>query len=94
MNKDKSADNEALECKDNVRFSLSDEKGYLSFKTFDIVSMPDCAELAEELRKYLLGRPLNEIDVDFIRSKECPRNVGMCIKQIAEVIQEHIEFFS
>jgi hypothetical protein len=82
------------ECRDNVRFSLSDETGVLKFKTFDIVNTPDCARLAEELRKYLLARPLREIDVTFVRSMECPQKRGYCIEAVARVLEEHIEFFT
>ena len=93
MNGERAENDEALECKDNVRFSLSDESGYLSFKSFDIINTPECGKLARGLREYLLGRPLNEIDIDFIRSRECPHEKGLCVKQITAVIAEHLEFF-
>jgi hypothetical protein len=82
------------ECRDNVRFSLSDETGVLKFKSFDIVNTPDCAKLAEELREYLLARPLREIDISLVRSMECPHERGHCIEAVAKVIEEHIEFFT
>jgi len=82
------------QCKDNVRFTLSDEGGVLKFKSFDIVDTPACAGLAEELRKYLLGRPLPEIDMRIVRSMRCPNDDGLCHDVIARIIEENVDFFS
>jgi hypothetical protein len=74
-------------------FHLSDENSYLNFKTFDIVNTPECGDLAKELREYLLNRPLNEIDIDFVRSRKCSHKKGFCVRPIAAVIEEHLKFF-
>jgi len=83
-----------IDCRDNVRFILSDETGVLQFKSFDIVNTPQCAEVAVELRKHLVGRPLQEIDMDAIRSVKCPHDNGSCIETAVKIIEENIDFFS
>ena len=80
-------------CKDNVRFTLSDETGVLKFKSFEIANTPACGKLAEELREYLFSRALGDIDIEVIRKKKCPHDVGTCGETIARVIEEHIELF-
>ena len=82
-----------MDCKDNVRFILSDETGVLQFKSFDIVNMPQCAEVAVELKKHLIGRPLQQIDMDAIRLVQCPHDNGSCIEAAAKIIEENIDFF-
>lgn len=82
-----------IDCKDSVRFTLSDEAGFLKFKDFDIVNTPECAKLAEEIRKYLLTRPLREIDINVIRSMQCPNHRGLCIETVARAIEENLELF-
>jgi len=80
------------ECYDNVRFSLGDESGELRFESFEIVGMPECQETADELTRYLLGRPLREVDLKRIRSMDC-RGSGQCMATVASVIEEHQQMF-
>jgi hypothetical protein len=82
-----------MDCKDNVRFTLSDDTGVLKFKTFDIVNTPACARLAKQLREYLLARPLREIDMQVVKAMRCPHHNGVCLDVVARVIEEHVEFF-
>jgi len=80
------------ECADKVRFTLSDETGALRFKDFDIIDAPECKEIADTLRQYLLGRPVAEIDVGYIRTLECPGN-GQCMHAIANVVAQNKAMF-
>ena len=80
------------QCLDKVRFSLSDASGDLRFKSFDIIDAPECRQIAEGLRDYLVGRPLSEVDVDHIRHLSCPGS-GLCMVRIAEVVAEYREMW-
>ena len=81
------------QCLDKVRFSLSDASGVLRFKSFDIIDAPECQEIAEELRSYLVGRPRSQVDVDYIRNLRCPGS-GLCMVRIAEVVAEYREMWA
>lgn len=74
-------------CDDNVRFTLSDDNGDLHFTAFDIVNMPECTGLVENLRAKLLGRPLEQIDVAEIQRMSCRGN-GQCMQSIVRTIVE------
>ena len=75
------------DCRNRIRFALSDATGTLRFTCFDIVGAPECRETAETLRKYVLGRPLAEMDSDHIRRLTCSGN-GRCMLDIAGVIED------
>ena len=77
----------ADDCRDKVRYSLSDKSGTLRFEAFDIVDAPDCQDTADEMRRVLLGRPLAEIDVASLLGICCPAN-GQCMRAVADVIAE------
>ena len=79
----------AGDCRDKVRFSLSDSTGTLRFTDFDIVDAPECGQVAGTLKEYLLGRPLAELDLDHIRQMTCPGN-GQCIRDIVSVIGDSL----
>ena len=83
----------ADECVDKVRFSLSDKTGVLRIDDFDIVDAPQCTTFAEKLKRYLIGRPVAEIDVDYIRSLGCSGD-GQCMRTIVDVIAEYHELFA
>lgn len=78
----------ADDCRNKVRFALSDSTGTLRFTDFDIVDAPECRDTAEALRQYVLGRPLAELDSDYIRQMTCAGN-GQCICDIAGVIEDY-----
>lgn len=78
----------AGDCRDKVRFALSDSTGTLRFTDFDIVDAPECREVAQKLRGQLLGRPLADLDLDYIRGLSCGGN-GQCIRDIVSVIEDH-----
>lgn len=81
------------ECVDKIRFTLGDETGVLRVEDFDIVDAPQCWDLADALKKYLIGRPLAEVDLDYIRSLRC-RGDGRCMRAIVEAIAEYHGMFA
>ena len=80
------------QCYDSIRFSLSDLRGQMRFETFDIVDMPECQDVAAELRKYLVGRPLAQVDVQRIRLMECADKYG-CVADVVRVVREQQRLF-
>jgi hypothetical protein len=78
----------AGECRNKVRFALSDSTGTLRFTDFDIVDAPECRDTAEALKEYVLGQPLAELDSDRIRQMTCAGN-GQCMLDIAGVIEDY-----
>ena len=80
-------------CTDKVRFSLSDASGVLRFKSFGIIDAPECRQIAEALRDYLVDRPLSEVDVDHVRHLSCPGD-GLCMNRIAELVVEYREMWA
>ena len=81
------------ECRDKVRYSLSDKSGVLRFEDFRIDGLTDCAAAESELRALLVGRPVAEIDVDEIHRISCPRG-GACMRAIVKAISECKEMFA
>jgi len=77
----------AGDCRNKVRFALSDSTGALRFTDFDIVDAPECSQIAGTLKEYLLGRPLADLDLDHIRGLTCPGN-GQCFRDIVGVIDD------
>ena len=80
------------ECQDRIRFTLSNATGVQRFKTFELVEGPECAGMGKLLREYLVGRPLAEVDLDYLQSLKCHRNGG-CTLEVIEVIQEYQDLF-
>jgi len=81
------------ECRDRVRCALSDRTGALSFENFDIVDAPDCSETAYNIREYLLGRPLAEVDVDSIREMGDLGN-PLCARVVAGLVADCQRLFA
>jgi len=81
------------QCLDKLQFTLSDESGVLRFKSFDIADAPECWQIAKTLRQYLVGRALDDVDVDYIRSLSCSGS-GVCIEKIATVVAEYREMWA
>ena len=80
------------DCFDKVRFSLSDESGVLRFQTFDIVGGSDSCEIVEMLQEYLVGRPLTDVDVDYLRGLRCGGN-GECVRATIRTVEEYQQLF-
>ena len=80
------------DCEDRVRFSLSDETGELRFTSFQIVDVPDCKYVEREVVRYLVGRPLADVDPHYVRGLACPGD-GQCMEAVAEVIEESQRLF-
>ncbi len=75
------------DCKDKIRFSLSDRSGALRFEAFDVVDQPDCRHIVDALRQILLHRPLAEIDVAEVERLSCPHG-DQCMRAAAKIIRE------
>jgi len=80
------------ECYDKIRFSLSDERGVLRFERFEIVDAPECWEVEQEVRSHLVGRPLTDVDLTYLRSLTCNGD-GACTRAVVQVIEEHQQMF-
>ena len=80
-------------CRNKIRYSLSDASGVLRFKAFDIVDAPECGDMREMLCKYLVGRPLVDVDVDYIRGLRC-KGDGECMRTVIRVIEESQHMFT
>ena len=73
------------ECRDRLRFRLSDDSGVPRFEEFAIVDAPDCRDMQHTLREYLVGRSLADVDLDFLRGLKCPAN-SECLRALIGVI--------
>ncbi len=82
-----------MDCKDKVRLSVSDETGVMRIKHFNITDAPECREFAENLRKRLLGKPLDDIDAKEIREMPCKGN-GLCGRVVADIVEEYQNMLS
>ena len=80
------------DCRDNVRFCLSDGTGALRFESFDIVDAPLCQQAAARLRQYLVGRRLADVDPTYITQLTRPGD-GTCTKTIADMLAEYKALF-
>jgi len=81
------------ECVDKIRFSMTDKTGVLRVQDFDIVDAPQCTEFAEKLKRYLTGRPVAEVDIDYIRSLTCLGD-GRCVRAIVDAIAQYRDMFA
>ena len=79
----------AGDCRNKVRFALSDSTGALRFTDFDIVDAPECSQVKGTLKEYLLGRPLAELDLGYIRQMTCDGN-GQCFRDIVSAIENSL----
>ena len=81
------------DCINKVRFSLNDDTGVLRFEAFDIVDLPDSCERVEELQEYLVGRPLADVDMDYLRGLRCSGD-GECMRAAVRMVQEYQRLFA
>ena len=54
------------DCRNKVRFRLSDRTGALRFESFDTVDAPLCPETARSLRRYLVGQRFADVNPTYI----------------------------
>jgi len=80
------------ECYDKIRCALNDKNGVLSFESFEIAGAPECKEMEKTIRKYLLGRPLAYVDLEYLKKIKCKEN-GKCILALIQLIQEYKDLF-
>lgn len=81
------------DCKDKVRFSISDSTGVLRLESFELVDMPMCQETAELIRTLILNKPLSEVDIDRLREIPCAHN-RECVQVIAALLNEYKTAFA
>ena len=81
------------QCRDRIRFRLSDDSGALRFEAFAIVNATECGDMERTLREYLVGRKLVDVDLAYLRSLKCPLN-GACLFAMLEVVEQHQRLFS
>ncbi len=80
------------ECRDRLRFRLNDASGVLRFVEFEILGTPTCRDLETTLRSYLVGRPLAEVDLDYLRTLHCAGR-GDCVHAVIREVQKHQALF-
>lgn len=80
------------DCYNKIRCSLSDESGDLCFKNFEIVGAPECSDIQERLRTYLVGRPLAAVDLTYLQGLKCPGS-GECMGAVIRVVREQQGWF-
>jgi len=80
------------ECRNRVRCALSDSSGQLRVESFNIVDTPECQEMAEHLREYLVGKALAEVDAEHVR--ELARGAHpVCALEVSRLVRECQETF-
>jgi hypothetical protein len=72
---------------ESIRFTLSDKSGKLRFVDFSMAGQIGCLGVDCELRRYLLSRPLEELDAEKIRAMSCPHGLG-CMDSAADAVTE------
>jgi hypothetical protein len=82
----------AEDCRDKLRFRLSDDSGVLRFVKFEIADAPTCREMEEMLREYLVGRALVDVDLEYLRNLACTGN-GECMQAVIGEVQRHQRLF-
>lgn len=80
------------ECRDRLRFRLNDASGVLRFVEFEIVDTPACRDLETTLRDYLVGRPLAEVDLEYLQELRCAGRCE-CIHTVIGEVQKHQALF-
>lgn len=80
------------ECRDRLRFRLNDASGVLRFEEFEIVGAPACSNLETMLRDYLVGRPLAEVDLEYLRELRCTGRCE-CIPTVIGEVRKHQSLF-
>jgi len=80
------------DCYDRIRCSLSDEGGPPRFTSFEIVGMPECRGMEWLLQEYLVGRPLADLDVAFLRGLTCEGSAE-CMHAVVRLVHEYQDLF-
>lgn len=75
------------DCRDRLRFRLSDASGVLRFVEFEILDHDECHDMETTLREYLVGRALADVDLDFLRGLTCAGN-GACMDAVICEVQK------
>jgi hypothetical protein len=75
------------DCRDKLRFRLSDASGVLRFAEFEILDDGECYDMKATLRDYLVGRALADVDLDFLRGLTCAGG-GACLEAVISEVQK------
>lgn len=81
------------ECNDKLRFRLGDDSGILRIEEFAIVNAPECRDMQHTVRDYLVGRPLTDVDLDYLRRLRCPAD-GECLRAMIHEVQKYQRLFA
>ena len=80
-------------CHDRLRVRLGDASGVLRIEEFTIQNAAECQGMEHTLREYLVGRPLAEVDLDYLRRLRCPAD-GECLRAMIDEVQKYQHLFS
>ena len=64
----------------------------LRFEDFQIVGAPECRDVEEMLREYLVGRALADVDLGYLRRLVCAGN-GECVHAVIREVQKYQHLF-
>ena len=59
---------------------------------FEILNSSRCKDTEKVLREHLIGRPLADVDLDYLRTLTCPGN-GECMHAVIREVQKHQQLF-
>ena len=74
-------------CHDRLRFRLGDDSGLLRVEEFAIQNATECQGMEHTLREYLVGRPLADVDLEYLRRLRCPAD-GECLRALIHEVQK------
>ncbi len=81
------------ECDNRLRFRLGDNSGVLCIEEFAIADAPECRDMQRTLREYLVGRPLSDVDLDYLRALKCPAD-GQCMRAMMWEVEKYQRLFT
>ena len=81
------------QCRDRLRFRLNDDSGVLRFMDFEILNPSKCQNVEENLRRYLIGRALADVDLDYLRELTCTGS-GECMQLVIREVEKHQRLFA
>jgi hypothetical protein len=80
------------DCLDKIRFKMSDVSGQMRFVSFEISQSAPRCDFLEDLRAYLLNRPLREVDLAHLENSACTGS-GHCLPAVKKAITEYQNLF-
>ena len=83
----------ASKCSDRLRFRMSDDSGVLRIEEFAIQNAAECQGMEHTLREYLVGRPLGDVDLEYLQRLRCPAD-GKRLRAMIEEVQKYQRLFA